>query len=473
MFRLTFRTIAPLLFFAIVFGLAGAVHAQETKVDNELKGKDLRWLEEEVAPIITAEEENIYRAIDKKDRKLFKEIFWSRRDPQPRTKDNEFEDEFKNRRKAADKQYKSKGVKGYATDMGKVFILLGPPTRTEGSGPNATWHYDPNAKAGLPDGLTVKFAGGKMEASEDLEKSLELARNRLVTNPTVMYVRSMEGRLLEPRTSDPNSPANQILTALRETKSTAADVPFETSFAYFRAAAGQIYIPILYEIDASTLTWQGDESNVAVFGLVENTEGFPMYQFDEPTKLKKASDGRTLAEIPVQLQPGKYTLYTGVRDNQTATAGTKIVELEVPDYFTGEFGMSSVVVYNMAQETTDQAGIPGHAFQFGTVKFQPAHHFTKDDAIGFFFFVYGLGNIGGAPNITGQYIFYLDGARKGATKDEALQANESQAVGNAEIPLSGFEPGNYKLRIKITDHVLNKTLNEEIEFVVEGESATQ
>ena len=62
MFRLTFRTVAPLLLFALLFGFAGAVQAQE--VNNELKGKDLRWLEEEVAPIITAEEINIYRAID-------------------------------------------------------------------------------------------------------------------------------------------------------------------------------------------------------------------------------------------------------------------------------------------------------------------------------------------------------------------------------------------------------------------------
>jgi GWxTD domain-containing protein len=442
-------------------------------VDNELKGRDLRWLEEEVAPIITTEEENIYRAIDKDDRKLFKEIFWSRRDPQPATKDNEFEKEFKNRRKAADKQYKAKGVKGYATDMGKVFILLGPPTRTEGSGPNVTWHYDPDAKAGLPDGLAIEFADGKMEASEDIEKSLELARNRLVMNPTVLYVRSLEGRLLEPRKSDPNSPANKILSALRETKSTSADVPFETSFAYFRAAAGQIYIPILYEIDDSTITWQGEESKVVIFGLVENTEGFPMYQFDEPTTLKKAADGRTLAEIPIQLQPGQYTLYTGVRDNQTATAGTEIVELEVPDYFTGDLQMSTVVIYNEAHETAEQPGVPGQAFQFGTVKFQPARHFSKDDAIGFFFFVYGLGNIGGAPNITGQYIFYLDGARKGSTKEGPLQANEQQAVGNAEIPLASFEPGNYKLLIKVTDHVLNKPLSEEIDFVVEGGGGTQ
>ena len=59
----------------------------------------------------------------------------------------------------------------------------------------------------------------------------------------------MEGRLLEPRKIDPNSPANKILTALRETKATSSDVPFETSFAFFRATEGSIYIPILYEID--------------------------------------------------------------------------------------------------------------------------------------------------------------------------------------------------------------------------------
>ncbi len=168
MFRLTFRTVAPLLLFALLFGFASAVHAQE--VNNELKGKDLRWLEEEVAPIITVEEIDVFRAIDKGDRKLFKEIFWSRRDPQLKTKDNEFEKTFKERRKTADKQYKAGGVKGYATDMGKVFILLGAPTSAEGSGPDATWHYDPNAKAGLPDGLTLKFAGGSWKPPRTFKK---------------------------------------------------------------------------------------------------------------------------------------------------------------------------------------------------------------------------------------------------------------------------------------------------------------
>lgn len=469
MLRLMFRTIAPSL--AIAFALVTVQVANAD--DNELKGKDLRWLEEDVAAIITDEEIEIYKSIDKDDRKLFRDIFWERRDPNPATSDNEFEKDFEERQKTAKKEFKAQGKDGHLTDMGKIYSLLGAPSRTEGSGQDVTWHYDPDPRHGLPEGLTIRFTGGRLEASTDLENTLNLVKNRLVANPTVMYVRSLEGRLLEPRKTDPNSPAAQVLNALRDTKSPSADIPFETSFAFFRASAGQIYIPILYEIDGGSLTWSADAANLTVFGVVENTEGIPIFQFEEPAALEKAADGRTLYEVPIQLQPGNYTLYTGVQDNESSTAGTKISELEVPDFYIEDLVMSSVVVYDEAKEVSDTAGTPGHAFQFGPVKFRPAETFGKDDVIGFFFFVYGLGtDENDKPNITGQYIFFKDGERKGQTKDGPLQADARQAVGNAEIPLSAFEPGNYKIRVKVTDHILKKTLNEEVDFVVEPAPGT-
>ena len=121
---------------------------------------------------------------------------------------------------------------------------------------------------------------------------------------------------------------------------------------------------------------------------------------------------------------------------------------------------------------SEPAGTPGHAFQFGAVKFNPATHFTKEQSIGLFFFVYGLG-VGpdGQPKITGQYVFFRDGQKKGQTGDSELQANETQAVGNAEIPLSipNFdEPGAWKMQVKVTDHILKKTLRTEVDFIIDG-----
>jgi hypothetical protein len=164
----------------------------------------------------------------------------------------------------------------------------------------------------------------------------------------------------------------------------------------------------------------------------------------------------------------------GIRDNTSGTAGTKIVDLDVPDYYANELVVSSVVVYNQADQVEGTPGTPGHAYQFGPVKFQPAVHFNQQDTFGIFFFVYGLGyDDGGNADVTGQYIFYQDGTRKGATKEEALQANQEQAVGNAEIPLASFEPGNYKIQVKVKDKILNKVLLEEVEFVIAGAETNQ
>jgi GWxTD domain-containing protein len=472
MFQISLRALVPSLLVVLLMGSLAAAQS-----DNELSKKDKKWLEEEVGAIITAHEIKIFTDIDKDDRKLFKKIFWSRRDPNPASKDNEFEKAFERNAKQADKQYKVKGMKGSATDMGKVFCLLGPPSRVEGDAQAATWVYDPNPQLGLPDGVTIQFQANRMVPSEDLEKDLERARTRNISNPTVMYS-IVEGRLLEPRGDfDPNSPANQILAALRESKATSSDVPFETTIAFFRASEGSIYIPILFEVDEASLTWQGDSADFTVFGSVENTDGFTIYQFEEPAKVKKSSDGRTLFEVPMQLVPGQYKLYLGVRDNPSATAGTQITDLEVPDYFSGELVLSSVVDYNQGKEVTEQAGTPGQAFQFGKVKFQPTRIFTKQDAIGLFFFLYGLGvDDNGKPNVTGQYVFYRGSQKKGQTGVEALPADANQSVGNAEIPLSisNFdEPGDWRMHIIVKDKVLNKTLTTDVEFVLEGESETQ
>ncbi len=164
MFQSKFRTIALLLLIGLAVGFAATVEA-----DNELKGKDLRWLEEDVAALITEQEERIYRAIEKDDRKLFKEIFWDRRDPNPATKDNEFEDQFKALSKQADKMYKQGKTKGSPRTWARSSLSWeSPRAKTRASG-----FMVPILQQGIPDGLTVEFQGNRMVANEDVQKSLE------------------------------------------------------------------------------------------------------------------------------------------------------------------------------------------------------------------------------------------------------------------------------------------------------------
>ena len=84
---------------ALLLSIGGAAAASE---GDKLSKKDEKWLEREVHAFITAEEIEIFKDLRSEDRKLFKELFWARRDPDPMTPENKFREYYKERVKRAD-----------------------------------------------------------------------------------------------------------------------------------------------------------------------------------------------------------------------------------------------------------------------------------------------------------------------------------------------------------------------------------
>ena len=446
---------------------------------DKLSKDDKKWLEEEVAALITAEELEIYKDLKSKDRKLFKEIFWARRDPNPMTPKNEFIDGYKERVKAADENIKNVGMKGSRSDMGRVVLLLGSPTENNRDGQIVTWRYDPNPPLGIPDGLKLEFRdvgmGYRMFGSDDVEATLERVKTFYLMNRSVLYTRDEDGRLLKPDSQfDPNSPAKKLLQELIDTQTENPAIPFVARSSFFRAQEGAVYVPVLFEIKAEALTWKQDKAAATIFGAVQNAEGQALFPFEQPVELEN-KDGIALYEMPVQVSPGSYTFLFGVLDTESNTVGTRVLPVEIPDFGGEGLKLSSLVVYSEGRKVEDLPGTPGHAFQFGPIQFvqMPGDMVTysTSDNIGIFYFVYGFGvEEGGEPDLTAQYVFFKDGKRRGQTGAEPLQGGEGQAVGNAEIPLASFEPGNYKIQIKVIDKVTKETITDEFEFVVEGAS---
>ena len=105
--------------------------AKQKKQRDELATPYKKWLNEDVAYIISDEERAAFKKLNNdEERETFIENFWLRRDPSPDTEENEFKEEHYRRIAYANEHYAS-GIPGWKTDRGRIYITFGPPDEIE------------------------------------------------------------------------------------------------------------------------------------------------------------------------------------------------------------------------------------------------------------------------------------------------------------------------------------------------------
>ncbi len=120
---------------------------------------DQRWLNEDVAYIISAPERTQFLAIhDDHERDAFVRDFWEKRNPSPGSAHNSYKEEHYRRIAFANANFAST-VPGWQTDRGKTYIVLGAPEKITaskaGSSATQTWHYRANPL--FVNGRDVRF----------------------------------------------------------------------------------------------------------------------------------------------------------------------------------------------------------------------------------------------------------------------------------------------------------------------------
>ncbi len=92
--------------------------------------------------IMSKQEKDIFLLLpDKESRQEFIQDFWAKRDPDPQTEENEFQEEFYQRIEYANKRFRE-GIPGWKTDRGRIYIYLGPPDKID----LRPYINDPNVK---------------------------------------------------------------------------------------------------------------------------------------------------------------------------------------------------------------------------------------------------------------------------------------------------------------------------------------
>jgi len=124
-----------------------------------------KWLDEEVVYIVTqAEREVFLKLASDRERDMFIEAFWSHRDPNPVSPENEFKTEHYRRLEHATHYLGREAPRpGWRTDRGRMYIILGEPQevqRFEGKSgvyDCEAWFYQGKTDVGLPPGFYLLF----------------------------------------------------------------------------------------------------------------------------------------------------------------------------------------------------------------------------------------------------------------------------------------------------------------------------
>jgi GWxTD domain-containing protein len=122
--------------------------AKDKQLRKELATPYRKWLNEDVAYIITDEERSAFlRLQTDEERETFIENFWLRRDPSPDTVENEFKEEHYRRIAYANEHFAS-GIPGWKTDRGRIYITYGPPDEIDDHSSGGSYERPPEEGGG-------------------------------------------------------------------------------------------------------------------------------------------------------------------------------------------------------------------------------------------------------------------------------------------------------------------------------------
>jgi len=139
--------------------------------EEMLKGLSEKELDDKFGPMkfVASETEiKMYRKSDMAGKRQIIARFWDRRDNSPQTPINEARQEFEDRLKYSNEQFRTARQPGWKTDMGRVYIIYGPPSEVERfpssleKKPYQIWTYN-DVEGGIIFVFVDKTGFGSME----------------------------------------------------------------------------------------------------------------------------------------------------------------------------------------------------------------------------------------------------------------------------------------------------------------------
>jgi GWxTD domain-containing protein len=487
------RSRIPLYFLAAAITLgAGAV---DYKVPNKDWGKGpVKW-------IMTDAEEKAWKGLKTdEERAAFVKTFWEKRDPTPGTPENEYETIFWKKAEAADKQFTTQADVGYRTDKGRVFLLIGGPTKEEKDAKGRTvWKFEPNEITGIKEPFELVFAPGlQTPLLLDRKKLEEYVKAHPETTgigwkiPVATSIAQGDAEVPAAPTRNPEedlTPESKrqipILQALLTAGAGKADVPFQVSQDSYAAVDGTTLTALTIEAPREAAHGSGDVALHPFARLEPSGDGKPVNLTGDlpflPAPAAEAPPGSFIYQARHNLAPGTYKLAVVVEDKVVpGQSGTLVKTIEVPDYRNkSELNLSSIALlskFTQLQPGPDEKERGAGPYVLGSYRLVPRAQpvLQKDEDLNFYYQVYNPtpDPATGKPNLEVTVTFYLNEA--GAWKRyrpplvRALHGQVDLYSLALKDLLSSTQklPADFKMEVKVVDKSGGKEIKRDVPFSV-------
>lgn len=270
------------------------------------------------------------------------------------------------------------------------------------------------------------------------------------------------------------------LESVISTRISYATLPVDVAADFVRVSSNQVLVPVTIQVPNSAMTYQKQlgiyTGRLQVYGQVTTLTNRREAVFeDEIAKdfTEQTYDAgmraSSLFQKQLLLRPGLYKLELVVKDPESGKMSTLEKRLQVPEYSANRLALSSVMLAESIQKSD---GPTDFRFRFGGLRVVPrlGAEFRKDEEMGFYFQVYGLDVDPSTqrPNAKVEFAMTPKGKDPSYWRDasDLLMFYRTHATVARIGSLSAFPPGDYELRLRITDHLSNQHVSATIPLSV-------
>jgi hypothetical protein len=195
---------------------------------------------------------------------------------------------------------------------------------------------------------------------------------------------------------------------------------------------------------------------------------------DVPSELlQQAASGQNIYQKVVPLAPGRYRLNVVAKDVVGGNMTNYEQALDVPHFEDDQLGTSSLILADLIQKVPTKS-IGAGQFVIGTTKVRPRVNdtFKRDEKMGIYLQIYNFEADEKTRKPEGSIEYEIT---KAGTNESVLSYTEdlstltggaSQLIVEKLLPLESLEPGQYVLKMKVSDKKRNQTVTPTATFTV-------